>query len=475
MKRIIFILLSILVVAACDIDINFNKEPDNTDSSENLESGSPSEETPLERELICGTWKIIRAKYSEDAQLTEWEHEDTYATFKENGIYKGEGYWGSGEGTYSVSGRNITAYISNEPYIKYEVLDITESGDEEDLDLFAEIKITLVASEQNIWVTCKKVEDLDAKPEDSYISSDNLFTNENSAKMAVASAYGYMRDFELYQHFIEYNAINNQRSQLSVSSSLIEKAWETAYKTIKASNTVIKGLSTSDQQEWTASYDCHARVIRAFVYYNLATLWGDVPYITESNYNDMDALIAGIPRTNLTTILGEEITSVTQSMDELNDLASGSADFSKDAINLLLAEMCLYRKELASTKAYLNAINKDIYTGIPIFSISLTDINAGYSSPSFYNQYKGLIWDEHAEHVNIYVASTIDLYRKEAENETASILAEWTSQPQYGYWAVLNRLGKAQEVTGCEAHETLMPIPESEMRNNRNMTQNAGY
>lgn len=474
MKRIVLIFLSILAVAACDININIDKEPDNTDNSENLESGSPSDESPLERELIYGTWKIIRAKYSEDAQLTTWEHEDTYATFKENGIYEGEGYWGNGEGTYSVSGRTITTYIDNEPYIKYEVITITESGDEEDLDLIAEIKITIVSSEQNVWVTCKKVEVLDTDPEDSYIS-DNFFANENSVKVAIASAYRYMRDFELYQHFIEYNAINNQRTQLSVNSSLIEKAWTAAYKTINASNTVIGGLSTIEDQEWTSSYDSHARAIRAFVYYNLCTLWGDIPYITESNYNDMDALIAGIPRTNATTILSEEVASVTQSMDKLKDLASGSDDFSTDAINLLLAEICLYRNELASAKAHLNTINTDTYTGSPIFSLSLTDINAGMSAPSFYNNYKGLIWDEYAEYVNIYIASTINLYRKEAENETASILTEWTSQPQYGYWAVLNRLGKAQEITGCKEHEILMPIPDSEMRNNRNMTQNTGY
>lgn len=480
MKRIFILLLSILVLAACDIDINITKDPDNTDNSENLESGSPSDpsdpsdETPLDRELICGTWKIIRAKYSEDAQLTEWEHEDTYAIFKENGIYKGEGYWGNGEGTYFVSGRNITAYINNEPFIKYEVLDITESGDEEDLDLYAEIKITIVSSEQNVWVTCKKVEELDTNPEDSFVS-DNLYDTENGVKMAVASVYGYMRDFELYQHFIEYNAINNQRTQLSVSSSLIEKTWEAAYKTINSANAVIKGLSTTtNQQEWI-SYDCHARVIRAFVYYNLITLWGDVPYMTENNYNDVTALMAGVPRTNAMTILADEVVSVTQSMNELKDLASGSNDFSKDAINLLLAEIDLYRNESVSAKAHLNSIDKYAYTGIPIFSISLTDINAGYSSPSFYNQYKGLIWEEHAEHVEIYNASTIDLYMKEAENETSSIPAEWSSQPQYGYWAMLNRLGKAQEVTGCEPHETLMPIPESEMRNNRQMIQNSGY
>ena len=468
MKRIALILLSILAVAACDIDINISKEPDNTENSENLESGNPSDESPLERELIYGTWKIIRAKYSEDAQLTTWEYEDTYATFKENGIYEGEGYYGNGEGTYSVSGRTITAYICNEPFIKYEVLDITESGDEEDLDLYAEIKITIVSSEQNIWITCKKVEVL-------YIEPDNYFASENNAKAAIAFVYSYMRNFELYQHFIEYNALNNQREQLSVNSSLIEKAWTAAYKTINASNTVIGGLSTIEDQKWTSSYDSHARAIRAFVYYNLITLWGDVPYMTESNYDDMNALMAGIPRTNAMTILADEVISITQSMDKLNDLSSGSDDFSTDAINLLLAEICLYRNELTSAKAHLSTINKDTYTDYPIFSLSLIDINAGMSAPSFYNSYKGLIWNEYAEHVNIYIASTIDLYRKEAENETASIFTEWTSQPQYGYWTMLNRLGKAQEITGCKGHETLMPIPDSEMRNNRNMTQNTGY
>ena len=64
---------------------------------------------------------------------------------------------------------------------------------------------------------------------------------------------------------------------------------------------------------------------------------------------------------------------------------------------------------------------------------------------------------------------------KEAEDKTASILPEWETQPQYGYWAALNRLGKAQKITGCMAHETLMPIPDFEIRINQNMTQNTGY
>jgi hypothetical protein len=40
---------------------------------------------------------------------------------------------------------------------------------------------------------------------------------------------------------------------------------------------------------------------------------------------------------------------------------------------------------------------------------------------------------------------------------------------------MLKRTGKAQQVTGCKEHEILMPIPESEIIYNTNLTQNPGY
>ena len=45
----------------------------------------------------------------------------------------------------------------------------------------------------------------------------------------------------------------------------------------------------------------------------------------------------------------------------------------------------------------------------------------------------------------------------------------------YGYWAALKRMGKAQEVTGCFEHELLMPIPYEDILRNPNLTQNPGY
>ena len=45
----------------------------------------------------------------------------------------------------------------------------------------------------------------------------------------------------------------------------------------------------------------------------------------------------------------------------------------------------------------------------------------------------------------------------------------------YGYWAALKRMGKAQQVTGCFDYELLMPIPYIAIMSNPNLTQNPGY
>jgi hypothetical protein len=45
----------------------------------------------------------------------------------------------------------------------------------------------------------------------------------------------------------------------------------------------------------------------------------------------------------------------------------------------------------------------------------------------------------------------------------------------YGYWAALKRMGKAQEVTGCFDYELLMPIPYTDIMLNQNLKQNPGY
>lgn len=454
MKQFAIILFSVLTISACDFNININKTPEN---AENLDSVTPSEESTFDRELIYGTWKIINAKYSEDANLTAWEHEDTYATFKENGLYKGEGYWGNGEGTYSISGNTITAYISNEPYVKYEVLTITESGDEEDLDIIAEIKITIVSSAQNVWVTCYKVSELDLTPEVSYPEED-IVNTESSTIMLISAIYGKVRDFSLYQHYIEYLALTNQREQLNTNSSLIYNAWASAYSAIASMNPIIEKLENRGET-WSPKYAAQAKILRAYLYYNLTVLWGDVPYRLATSDN------LYLPRTKAQEILTNEIATILKVMDDVEEITNESLSFSQDSYNMLLAEMHLCLGEYDKAISILNYIYN------PLWKLSLIDIT---SPDGNFTTYGKEIWGENAESITIYDSSLQSLYKAECNKEITDISSSW-NRSQYGKWAMLKRLGKAQELTGCEDYELLMPIPDQEIRTNPNVSQNDGY
>lgn len=53
---------------------------------------------------------------------------------------------------------------------------------------------------------------------------------------------------------------------------------------------------------------------------------------------------------------------------------------------------------------------------------------------------------------------------------------EWKVRKQdWGYWIMLKRIGLAQAVAGCEAHELLMPFPQSETDLLPALRQNPGY
>ena len=132
MKRLFLIISFLTLLVSCDITIYTGNNNNEAPSIEEKPT-----EVLFQKDDLYGTWKITKAKYAEDATMTEWEYEDTYATFKENGLYEGRGHMGNGEGTYSVSGNTITTFISNAPFITYEVISLTGAG--------AEIKATAVA------------------------------------------------------------------------------------------------------------------------------------------------------------------------------------------------------------------------------------------------------------------------------------------------------------------------------------------
>lgn len=454
-SRLFLILSCMSLLIGCEINI----------FTEDYEDGTPAidsqpAEALFQREDLYGTWEITGAKFAEDATMTEWEYEYTYATFTENGLYEGDGYWGEGGGTYSISGNTITVLMANTPYITYEVLSLT--GTE------AEIKATIVSTAQNIWIHCEKEEVVE--PETS-ISSDFFGTFENT-KACVAMAYAYLRDYMLYHHYIEYNALNNNRRELTPESEIISKAWGNGYKAIQLTNIAVKALASTDF-DWQKECIRHFRTIRAFTYYNMVTLWGDVLYWTE---NDDPMNVARFPRTKAEEVINAEIASLSDTAFDRKIMDFGNSTFCMESAKLLLAEMYLYTNDRQKAQTLLSEIDEAAISSDEIFAISLDQYTP--IEDNYFEYYKDLICPETDSSLDIYTTEFLELYTIEAEpNYDIMALPDlWRNNTaQYGYWPMLNRIGQATGITGCVDYETLMPLPGMELRSNPNINQNPGY
>jgi hypothetical protein len=144
---------------------------------------------------------------------------------------------------------------------------------------------------------------------DDYLitSSNSKFTEETAFEnldFATKQVYGaYERLTQLYDYYLiffkldsdiehSYGANDGARIEIahmasSPGNSILKQMWTLLYQTIERSNIAIDNLPKSDL--WTGEYSKEAKrlygealTIRALCYYELVTLWGDVPFVTES-------------------------------------------------------------------------------------------------------------------------------------------------------------------------------------------------
>lgn len=71
---------------------------------------------------IIGTWEITH--FGDGKVWIPWTKKTTSATFNSNGTYSGQGYFGTGTGTFELSNSHITCYVDGEIFIQYDVVSI---------------------------------------------------------------------------------------------------------------------------------------------------------------------------------------------------------------------------------------------------------------------------------------------------------------------------------------------------------------
>ena len=83
------------------------------------------------RENIIGTWEGTAALVDGVwIDLTQYPYSSRLgfsATFYSDGTYYGRGAFGTGRGTYKISGSTIETYVDEELYLKYRVKEMTNT------------------------------------------------------------------------------------------------------------------------------------------------------------------------------------------------------------------------------------------------------------------------------------------------------------------------------------------------------------
>lgn len=138
------------------------------------------------------------------------------------------------------------------------------------------------------------------------ISHENIFEDETTATAAVTTMYAKLRDevlltgntsglgvlMGMYADELDYYGIPGQpletfyNHQIIASDVMVSRLWNSSYNLVYMANAAIEGLEASQTlpEEIKGQLLGEALFIRAMTHFYLVNLFGDVPYITTSDY-----------------------------------------------------------------------------------------------------------------------------------------------------------------------------------------------
>ena len=220
--------------------------------------------------------------------------------------------------------------------------------------------------------------------------------------------------------------------------------------------------------------------MRAFLGYNLAVLWGNVPYVDEMRgYEYREDFLQTYGRQyEQRELLQFALDAAMNAVGFYQHSESTNTFFSNPAFHLSGKSCQLLQAEIEQTLNYPDGAfgvlkNMGDFGSNDCFFMA---DNAEIEWPLAYKQNlyragKQPIYDaEYLQHLS-------DEANAYSENSNEEVIAEkWFNAPNlYGVWAALKRMGVAQSMTGCQSHELLLPIPSRELMTNPSLRQNSGY
>ena len=121
----------------------------------------------------------------------------------------------------------------------------------------------------------------EVKPDN--VTPENVYQSESSFKEALSSIYARFQTFITSEKKIEELALDGGYESISASSPTIKQAWTNGYSAINYCNRLIEFSLGKDYPFDVKKYRGQAIILRSIIYYMMAQIWGDIPYIETTN------------------------------------------------------------------------------------------------------------------------------------------------------------------------------------------------
>jgi len=323
------------------------------------------------------------------------------------------------------------------------------------------------------------VEGTSIVPENDVVVEE-YWASEQDVRSVLMACYTALTSFVNNQVRLENMRTKPAEDERITShSSQVSSAFSDAYKTINYVNVLLKyspevHLRDPYYTESEAmSTEAQARLIRAFVYYNLAMMWGNVPMITVPIVDDTEDY--RLPQTQQEEVYQFAYSEICNALKYLPTRYVSEMEnkclFTRVNALMLKAEIELTLNMHSAAAQTLAQIDSQQYQGDLQISNGLVQLSN--LQPVIF----ALAMSEKNVARPIYTNLHLQMFQREANGETLGLETAWKegNLTDYGYWTALKRLGKAQTVTGCRNYELLFPFYYTELRLNPNMVQNPGY
>ncbi|MHA7944926.1 RagB/SusD family nutrient uptake outer membrane protein [Formosa sp. 3Alg 14/1] len=230
--------------------------------------------------------------------------------------------------------------------------------------------------------SCSEFVDVD--PPKNFLVAETVFNDPATVESALANIYYKMREqglvsgrygvsslLGIYSDELDYYLFNSEYQEfyghsIISSNTVVSGWWSHAYNVIYAANDIIKGVKSSDalSLEEKDVFLGQALFIRGYIHSLLVNLYGDIPYITTTNYLENN-IVVRIPEETVYDNIIYDLTQAIPLLEGLEPSAERVIPNQATAI-ALLARIYLYTEqyELAEETATILISNHNLETDI---------------------------------------------------------------------------------------------------------------